>query len=507
MQYQDNFYNLIEGKENTVQSKEITLKDITYILEDDCFIVKKLLLEDQVMKAFKFPDYIIELAVDVIINKKNINDLNKTLISSGIPLYSLILSSVLKCKQKYNELKEFKSASQIIITCNKKNLIKGLNIAQTLGKKVIIDGRSISLIDYEKILSQFKTKELENLNIQINYLDQSNMVTLKELYHTAVTVDIITRQIQKYNLTPLEQIIYAYDIVKERKYNECNDDKDNSRDLDKIIDNTYIVCVGHSNLLIAILENLGINAKPLISTKSKHQRTAVYIKDEKYKIDGVYAFDPCFDSRKTDNYINNYNYFGLLLNESEIDSPSNTNEINNISYEELLSIYDESDMSLEDRIINIQKTEYMLKRAFDFINEPAFDTIADTIKAYIFADEIDKKLVYEIYKKYYSKYHPEKIKPIVMFNALYNVRLIEYYEGIINTLEEDKIIEAVRDREVSQIITYDECNDKTEKFIKSLEKDYQVLNTLNHELYKKREVLEEKQIHIKLLKLLRNNKK
>lgn len=501
------FYNLVEGKENKIESNEIILKDFNYILEDDSFIIKKLLLEDQVIKAFKFPDYIISLAVEVVTNKKNINDLNNILITSGIPIYSLIFASISKCKQSYETLKNFKFSNQIIITCNKNNLTKGLNIAQELGKKVIIDGRTISLLEYKKILSLYDIESIENDNIQINYLDQSNMVTLKELYKTALTVDTIAKQIQKYNLSPLEQIIYAYDIVKERKYKECNEDKDNSRDLEKIIESKYIVCVGHSNLLIAILENIGINSKPLISTKTKHQRTVVYIKDKKYKIDGVYVFDPCFDSRKSNDYINNYNYFGLLLNESEIDSPSNTNEINNISYEEFLSIYEENNLPVELRINNIEKTEYMLKRAFNFINEQSFDAVVDTIKTYIFTNEKEKKFVYEVYKNYYTKYHPPRIKPTTMFNALYNVRLMEYYEGIIDKVDIDKIIEAVRDREVSQIITYDKCDDKTEKFIKSLEKDYQVLNILSHELDKKRVVLEEKQIHIKLLKLLRNNKK
>jgi len=507
MQYQDNFYNLVEGKENNIESNEIILEDINYILEEDSFIVKKLLLEDQIIKSLNFPNYIIDLAVEVIINEKSINELNNALTSGGVPLFSLILASISKSKQKYKILREFKSSKQVIITCNKNNLVKALNIAEKIEKNVIIDGRSISLIDYEKVLSQYSIEKLENKNIQINYLDQSNLVTLKELYHTAVLVDTITKQIQKYNLTLLEQIIYAYDIVKNRKYKECNDDKDNSRDLDKIIENEYTVCVGHSNLLIAILENLGINAKPLISTKTKHQRTAVYIKDEKYKIDGVYVFDPCFDSRKSKDYINNYNYFGLLLNESEVDSPSDTNEINNISYKEFLSIYEEDNLPVELRIDNIKKTEYMLKRAFDFVNELSFDSAVDIIKTYIFANETEKNLIYEIYKKFYSKYHPSKLKPIVMFKALYNVRLIEYYEGIIDKVEADKIVEAVRDREVSQIITYDECENKTEKFIKSLEKDYQVLNILSNELDKTTEELEEKQIHIKLLKLLRNNKK
>lgn len=501
------FYNLVEGKQNNIESNEITLTDINYILEEDSFIIKKLLLEDQIIKSLNFPNYIIDLAVEVIINKKSIHDLNNILISSGVPLYSLILASISKCREKYKDLKKFKLSNHIIITSNKNNLVKVLNIAKELEKKVIIDGRTISLIDYERILSQYSIEELENKNIQINYLDQSNIISLKALYHTAVIVDTITKKIQKYNLSPIEQIIYTYDMVKERKYKECNEDKDSPRDLDKIIESEYTVCVGHSNLLIAILENLGINAKPLISTKIKHQRTAVYIKDEKYKIDGVYVFDPCYDCKKSNNYIDNYNYFGLLLNESEIDSPSTTNEINNISYEEFLSIYEENCLPVELRINNIQKTEYMLKRAFAFINESSFETVSSIIRTYIFTNEKEKKFVYEVYKNYYIKYHPPRIKPITMFNALYNVRLIEYYEGIIDKVDIDKIIEAVRDREVSQIITYDKCDDKTEKFIKSLEKDYQVLNILSHELDKKTEVLEEKQIHIKLLKLLRNNKK
>ena len=118
----------------------------------------------------------------------------------------------------------------------------------------------------------------------------------------------IYEDIKRTNLSPFEQSIYAYDIVKNRKYKKCDYNLRTSRDLDKILIGDTIVCVGYSNFLNAILKCLNIKAIPLIDIRRRHQCNLVYIKDSKYGIDGIYMFDPTGDRKRNDNndYISNY---------------------------------------------------------------------------------------------------------------------------------------------------------------------------------------------------------
>src|SRR5699024_2367451 len=59
--------------------------------------------------------------------------------------------------------------------------------------------------------------------------------------------DIVSQVIK---LSPFEKYLYVYDVVnKYKKYKENKEDKSMSRDLYKLLDNEYMVCVGFSDLL------------------------------------------------------------------------------------------------------------------------------------------------------------------------------------------------------------------------------------------------------------------
>lgn len=129
------------------------------------------------------------------------------------------------------------------------------------------------------------------------------------------------------NLTPLEKFIYAYNITKQyKKYKENNSNKLSARNLYEILDNEYIVCVGFMYLLKDLLHKLNIKSvetSPIIDSsyygvkinevdfkevkivrKSGHSRLYVYIKDEKYNIDGLYLSDPTWDNDLEYDYYN-----------------------------------------------------------------------------------------------------------------------------------------------------------------------------------------------------------
>ena len=66
--------------------------------------------------------------------------------------------------------------------------------------------------------------------------------------------------IKKLHLSPLETVLYVYDLVRERKYQEegANECHTKSRDLTSVLLGDKIVCAGFVNLFNTILEKLDI---------------------------------------------------------------------------------------------------------------------------------------------------------------------------------------------------------------------------------------------------------
>ena len=111
----------------------------------------------------------------------------------------------------------------------------------------------------------------------------------------------------KRKLSPYEKFLYAYQIVTQFEYKESQDKKD-ARDIVRIINNNFqdIVCVGYASLLSALCKLIGIECvtqnvivlKKEMPLTPNHENCCVKIQDYRYRIDGIYYCDPCWDSRK-----------------------------------------------------------------------------------------------------------------------------------------------------------------------------------------------------------------
>ena len=108
------------------------------------------------------------------------------------------------------------------------------------------------------------------------------------------------------NASPLEKLMYAYDIIKSFRYEETKD-KSNSRTPHKIISSGKIVCIGYTTILEEILNGLDDNIiasqfgvacfeKDDKTLRGYHARTLVRIDDDKYDVHGIYVLDPTNDS-------------------------------------------------------------------------------------------------------------------------------------------------------------------------------------------------------------------
>ena len=403
--------------------------------------MEKIVREDQLLKLINFPDEIINLIIDTIINDKDIRYLNEILIQNKVPLYSLILNLVNTYKRKYERLLTLKQESCIEIVCNKLNLIKGLELAKRLGKRTVINGIGISLSDYQEILSKYDITSLNNYDIRIYYQEQNDKIEVSKLYETSLVVGNIAKEIKKYNLSPFETIIYAYDIVKSRTYEEFKENKLASRSLDQILFGKYIVCVGFSNFLVAILRSLEINAMPLISIERKHQLCLIYIKDSKYHIDGAYVFDPTGDHKVSDDYIDNYKYFAMPISSfTNIYSGKNT-DIFNMSFNDILNLYRTDD---KNKYMDNMDIMDEIEELFNLVGIKDYEEFKEITSRFKYETFSNRSKALSIYQSYMTKLNCGEIPPKAFMMALVRTRLIEYYNKVIEAFNIDSIREATR---------------------------------------------------------------
>ena len=128
------------------------------------------------------------------------------------------------------------------------------------------------------------------------------------------------------NLSPFEIIIFVYDLIREREYQEENKSEyhSKSRDITSVLLGDKIVCAGFVNLFNTILKKLGIECIPFRLTSTikghdNHVQSLVLIKDLKYSIDGLYLFDPTGECKDSDNsYLSSYFHFAKTSKEMRI---------------------------------------------------------------------------------------------------------------------------------------------------------------------------------------------
>ena len=497
-------YTINEGNENNVSGYNVIVEDFSYLIKNDYkTIILSMIKESQLLRMINFPQHIIDLIEDIIINDKDINYLNEELTKNSVPLYSLIIGLVNNYKNKYKKLLEINNAEYIIIKCNKNNFIKGLELAKHLNKKVIIEGRSISLSDYKQILSNYDISSLNGYNIKIDYQEQNYEINVSDLYNISSIVEKTSKEIEKYNLSPIEKIIYVYDIVKKNIYKKSDKDISECIVLDKVLHSDFIVCGGYSNLFNAILKNLEIKAIPLISVSANHQRSLVYIEDNKYNIKGVYVFDPTFDSRKDNNYINNYAYFGFRLKDSEKDCPCDIYKVISLSFNNVLKLYENENVEEFEANIDVINT---IDKLIKFIDGD-YDKFNESIIYYEFSSESARSKTLEIYQNYIDKYNPKEIEADTFMMALYYTRMIQFYNGIVDSFDIDDIKEAAKNRSIYQGFNYSDKEDIIEKMFEAIKNNNIINSSLCKIVHNNSGEIEKNQLNVRLLKVLRNSKK
>lgn len=201
-----------------------------------------------------------------------------------------------------------------------------------LKDKELIIGNNLPLTMevFDKLNDYFGKYDNVLYKIEGNFLP----ITIEEYRATLIYINNIINMVEKHDYSPLEKLIYVYDIIRSREYNEV-DTKEKyyySRDLTSACLGDYIVCVGFSNIVREILNKLGIPTINLYLNSKinepSHVRNLVYLNDSIYNINGFYELDVTFGCKKINRkYLLNYRYF--LKTPSEMAKSDKENNYDN----------------------------------------------------------------------------------------------------------------------------------------------------------------------------------
>lgn len=229
-----------------------------------------------------------------------------------------------KCKSDLPNL--LQNAEYVVFGFEMKEIAKYIKDNPTLKTKKILF-TDIYDLDPEIITNIESTFGNETSNIYFDVAGNSNLISFQEYKDTIKAIDDMVQEIEKFDFSPLEKIMYAYDLVRNKVYVEVgeNEDKLKSRTLSSVLLGDKIVCVGYARVFKTLLEKLGIHSREMhlyyLDRSGGHARNEIYVKDEKYGVDGVYYFDPTWDSKKDENdisYLSSYRFFGMT--KSTMDS-------------------------------------------------------------------------------------------------------------------------------------------------------------------------------------------
>lgn len=422
----DNENKINIGKECFV----IHLDDISVLNNIDIDRIFSYLISNDInVSVFLLNDDVIKSIKDYIFYKITINELENVLVENNVMHLAVVKNVINQYSRVYDKLKKG-DISTITIECSKDKVSQCITIAKLFGIETVISCTELSLSEYANILGNYTKDELDKMNIIINYQRANSPIHISELYNISQIINKIASDINKYNLSELEKIMYVYDFVKYRIYTNDLDDWRNPRDLDRILSSDSIVCVGYSNLFNAILTSLEIKAMPLISKSANHQRSIVYVKDNKYNIDGIYVFDPTWDSRKEneeDYYLEKYNYFALPLARAKKTAPDNISAIFDMGIDKINEILN-GKTTVEEQISLLNLLDSMFMFVFD-----------KTLK------ELDS-ITEEEYLLLNQKFSSSELTPDIFVKLLYAVRRIEYVNGITNEFDIAEIKAVVQDR-------------------------------------------------------------
>lgn len=378
-------------------------------------------------------DVTVEEKLESVFNETNIQEMLDDMslyydVSSPEDLYYSIYNFVTKLL-KENRLQDlYNKTDRVRIDGTNEEILQYIKDNPFIQDKTIVLNRclDVSLDTYLDIKESFGNYP----NMLFSVAGNTDLVTFEEYEKTVLAINEIVNKIENYNYSPLEQALYAYDLVRNRFYVKEADEEMGtvSRDLTSVLLGDKIVCLGFANIYNTVLTMLGFNSMvfrllPKEEEKSGHARVFTYIKDEKYDIDGLYFFDPTFDCKKNDSndYLSSYRFFARTMEQMK---PCDRGRYNYPDYNIFDSdeVYEWSD-SIDREYVGI--TDLLGKICIPQVNKIA--KMLDIEPVEVAAYGIDKSQIVDILIEACNK-ADMPIGTLTFLEALYNVRKNQYYE-------------------------------------------------------------------------------
>ena len=278
-------------------------------------------------------------------------------------------------------------------------------------------------------------KNTTNIYFKVN--GNNKEIAFKEYEDTIITINNFVDSIKSFDFSPLETIMYVYDIVRDRIYKEVdeNEDKMISRNLTSALLGDKIVCVGYAVIFSTLLNRLGIACDEVFlrqpGKRVGHARNVIRIKDDKYNVDGIYYFDPTWNSKKNkfdNNFMFSYRYFALTKEQmDEIDKGRIVDEefpyfSNNMAQEFKKQAESVGLKNLPDDFVKSINFMALLVNGDSLFSKMLLNPyVPDSMKP-------NKDNIYESLLEI-EKYFIKPITAETLIRVLFNVRKQEYYNN------------------------------------------------------------------------------
>lgn len=383
--------------------------------------------------------------------------------------------------------------------------------------KVYFDKAKVKeVIRYKELISKY----IPNPHIVcIPYLNEEDeklhyFVDIQDYLDAYQIREDLLNLIRSLNLSPLEQITFIYDYLKNKKY--VREDADDpwyvSRDVISVLTGKKIVCMGFVALFKSLIDELqntsvySLTLKKVSDSSRGHERAIVYIKDDKYGVDGNYIFDMTFEAKSEKNMNNENDYYFFLRTLKEMNI---ANE--HMGYKRVNATFlDEDIIKKIDEELPDVFTEEEFKKVIDN-KRVDYNAILIGMNMSLFwlrKEGNKKEDILRIYKLIYESFNRD-IDYQTIIRLFYNVRRVEYYlvpnealfslSDVVNMAKTNlatplstysNTVDKMKNESNDSITRYDIMDGLVKETIPSIEKDIkkiELTRTLRSYLENKRE--------------------
>ncbi len=224
--------------------------------------------------------------------------------------------------QVINVLVDIDSLSFTILDNGESSIVQSLDIIHDIEVSIGSQIEDIYYITGNRNIENISLLTEIDVSHKLSIMyDKEIICSLSDFINMRHIINLFIEKITKYELSPLEKTLYAYDLIKDfyiinSKYIQ---EKKISRYIHRIFKINKLNCQAYATLYEQILKELKIKAatydlySPLVAelflTRDNHSRVMIHLIDEKYNIDGLFSTDVIWDSIKKAKHNYHYEFF------------------------------------------------------------------------------------------------------------------------------------------------------------------------------------------------------